>query len=222
MRNEFVFLLTVPFLFSGCVVNSTLSQEDGRNIKSITINETVEKPPKMTYSPPKKSKPVSGTEIVGGVLGGAVGGAIAAALSTPNSEVVPEEVSAVVLVNENNISIDKIVKEEMASAIIKTGKFPYKANGEKSSSTLRIVISDYGLISTNPFTDDLKPILRLKCTLVDSTGKDIWFMFEQLSKNSEIESISLKDMKKDPTLIEGLWRKASREVLANMVKELTK
>jgi hypothetical protein len=124
---------------------------------------------------------------------------------------------------QNNIFIDKIVVEELNTALRQSGKIPVADSASQSSATLNISFIMYGFSKPDLISSTLVPIASIKCSMIDLSGKIIWSASDRVSSirfSNPAEPMTLDEMKNNPKLIENAWRAATKKVVANIVKEL--
>jgi hypothetical protein len=206
MNKSTLSLVIVGALLSGCATTQQISSADRANLGSVAVSPTVEKPAKMYYFGP-------GASI--GLLFGAAGGAIVA-----GTQLAPgEQLRA--FAEKNNVQIERIVREEITNAFRKSGKVTLKEAQDPSGCTLIIAIAQYGFSIPNGFSSKLVPIVSIKCSLVDGSGKTIWRSSDSvLPLGNPVEGHTPEDFKNDPNLIEESWRLATRAIAEKIVHKL--
>ena len=203
---KLLLLISLSVALSGCASIQKMSLEDRQRLQTISVNPVVEKAPEMYYLGPGSGF---------GMMFGAIGGAITAAASIAPGKALRE------FAERNNIFIDKIVFEEVNNALHQSGKFAIAESATESSAILNISVYVYGFSIPHGFSSNLVPVVSIRCTLVDKSGKTIWRANDRvLPLGNPAEAVSQDDIKKNPRLIEDGWRIASRFIIETMVKGL--
>lgn len=151
MRNVIKLLVLAAFM-QGCaatVPNVKLDAAERQNIKIVAINDKVNKQPEMFY----------GGGMGAGAAFGLVGGLISGSINEKEGAVIKATIT------DNKLEIDKIILEEMSTALKQAGKFPVAADGDKSAILLNIEIEQYGFQSVDGLSDTLVPVISLKCSM---------------------------------------------------------
>ena len=204
MKKIFFSILALSVFISGCASTQKMSSTDRQNLTNVKISTEVEKAPEMYYLGPGI-----------GMFFGAIGGAITAISQGPAKN------SLQAFAEDNNIHIEQIVLEEANKAFKQSGKLSIIENQNIHSTSLNIEVSQYGFSIPNGFSSKLVPIVRIKCSLVDTLGKTIWSSNDYVTTlGNPAEASSMDELKNNPKLIEDSWRVASKTILANIVKNL--
>ncbi len=190
-------------LFAGCAAVQPISNADRKNISSVTISPEVTKPAAMFYLGP------------GGVTGlmfGAIGGALSA------GSIEESRKSFQQYVDRNGISVEKIVYEEVSSALRQSGKFPLAAAPQPGGAVLVVSIVQYGFSIPHGFSSELVPILGVRCEMKDAAGKLLWSAQEHTRPlGNPVESSKPDAIRNDPKAMEGSWRAAAKHIAAAIV-----
>lgn len=212
-------LLALLILLSGCMT-VPLSDEARKKINVVRINSNVQKSPDMYYMGP-------GTSIL--LAGGAVGGAMAGAILAEPKKAIQY------YAQQNGISIEKIVFEEISAAFRKSGKVkveevkaplpePGKAKladaAGAGDATVNIFVTAWGFSVPNGFSSYLVPIVSVMCVIVDDEGKIVWRATDVvLPLRNPVAPMSLAAIRDNPRHIEDAWRGASRQIARNIVRK---
>lgn len=198
-----IFLITATLL-AGCGTTSLVSDPARSKISSVSINGLVAKPPQMFYLGPGDG---------GGLMFGAIGGALAA------GPIEKSRVSFQGFIERNNISIERIVQQEVEAAIRGAGKLSIQPPDKAGQGQLSIKIIQYGFGVPHLASSYVVPLVGIQCDVTDSSGKVVWSASERLSTlGNPIEPIKPEAMRDDPKLIEAKWRDAARYVAENIAK----
>lgn len=203
-RAHALWIGVVFALLSGCMAQQRLTEDSRKRIESVAINRTVQKPPEMYYMAPGSAA---------GLMFGVAGGAIAAGTSAAPGKMLREHAES------SGISIEKIVLEELESALQESRKWPLSAKPGPNVGTINVTIKQYGFSVATTLSSKVVPTIALKCEMVDHAGNVIWLANSNVSLLAG-ESISVADLRSNPALIENAWRKASRSLIRKMVEDL--
>jgi hypothetical protein len=199
--------VAIALLVCGCASNQKLSDADRATLKTVKINETVNKGNLFLLAP-------SGANI--GLMFGAVGGLAASGSITDSQQAFAS------YLDKNAIAIDKIVREEVELALRESGKLAI-ANGDTAgAATVNVSVPQYGFGVTHLLSSNVVPVMQIKCDIVDASGKVIWSANERMlpSVASPMESTTWSTLHDDPKQIEQRWRLAAKHLARNIVKEL--
>lgn len=204
MKRIKLLVLLLTAILVGCASAQRMSEADRQNLSTIAINTQIEKPEKMYYLGPN----------IGWLFGG-IGGLIAGEMQKPARN------SLQAFAESNDINIEDIVLEESREAFENFGKVSLTDGSNPQSATLNIVITQYGFSIPTGFSTEVVPIVHIKCSLVDVSGKIIWSANDYTAPlGNPVESMALEDLKSNPELIANAWRVATRIILENIVKTL--
>ena len=201
MRLVLVFLIAV---LSGCASVQPISDADRKKVTSVTINPNVTKAPDMYYLGP------GGTA---GLMFGIVGAIIAAPMLEQSRKSFQE------YTEKNNISIERIVLEEVEGALRRAGKMPFAARPEPGAAVLHVAIPQWGFSVPHGFSGMLVPIMYIRCELKDAAGNVLWSSSERLLPlGNPVEPLSPETVRGDPKAMEAAWRGAARHIAAEIAK----
>jgi hypothetical protein len=200
-----VVALLVTGLAAGCAApTQKVSDTDRKAFSTVRINGDVKKPASIYYLGP------------GGATGLAFG--IVGALATESTrerqlKTFQEQVE------KNGVFIEKIVLEEIDTAVRQSGKLSVSDKPDAASATLQISILQYGFSVQNAFGSKMVPILSVRCEVVDPTGRTIWSAGDRvLTLGNPAEAVTAEELQ-NPKTMETSWRTAARAIAANIVKE---
>ncbi|MGO9443736.1 MAG: hypothetical protein ACLPXB_03045 [Thiobacillaceae bacterium] len=203
MNKNWLIVLTLFACLTGCASTPQLSSDDRSHLGTLRIDPTIETQSQMYYLGP-------GSGI--GFLFGAVGGAITAVANLSPGEQFKK------FAQDNGINIDQIVKEEATKAFRESGKLKLTDTSDPNVSTLKISIPMYGFSIPNGFSSKLVPIVGIKCTLVDPSGKTIWSARESTHPlGNPADGRTIDEFKSNPKEIEDSWRIAAKSVMGDIV-----
>jgi hypothetical protein len=202
-----IILILMTFVVNGCASTRSITAENKQKIRSVKVNQSVNKTPDMFYLGPKMA-------VSAGFLG--VLGVLAA--NNPNKS---EADLLLGFAEENSIYIDKIVYEEVSKAARQVGKFEIIESASHDVATLNIGIYLYGFSVPHGFSSELVPILAIECNLVDPSGQVVWLDREQvLSLGNPSNSFSLKDIEDNPKLIDAMWRVSAKTISEKLFNDM--
>jgi hypothetical protein len=206
MNKRAVYIVLLFALLGGCASTPALSPAERGQFEAVRLYPSVDKPDQMYYLGP-------GSGI--GMMFGAIGGAITAAANLSPGEQFDK------FAQDHDIHIERIVKEEAIKAFQTSGKLNLTDTESSNAATLRVSITMYGFSIPNGFSSELVPIVSIKCTLVDSSGKVIWSANDMTNAlGNPAEGKTPDQFRADPRLIEGAWRIAARSIMANIVSHM--
>lgn len=199
--------VAIALVVCGCASTQRLSDSDRATLKSVKINDTVNKGSLFLLAP-------SGANI--GMMFGAVGGLVTGASMNDSQQAFGG------YVDKNAISIEKIVREEIELALRESGKLAI-ANGDTvGAAIVNVSVPQYGFGVTHLLSSNVVPVMQIKCDIVDAAGKLLWSANERMlpSIASPMESTTWSTLHDDPKQIEQRWRMAARHLAKNIIKEL--
>jgi len=199
----------VALMAAACVApTQKMNDADRAQAKTARINDKVKKAPQVFVLAP------SGANVAG--LFGAVGGVVMATATMD----APTAFEA--FLQKNSISIEKIVREEVESALRASGRLAIVAQTEAAAPLLNIAVPEYGFGVPHLFSSNVVPVLGMRCELVDNAGKVLWSAGDRMGPSiaSPVESTSWDAMHADPKLIEEKWRKAAALLAKRIMQEL--
>ncbi|WFP49925.1 hypothetical protein PL263_17710 [Methylomonas sp. EFPC3] len=206
-QSRYIVSILLTFVIAGCASTQSITTENRLKIRSVKVNQSINKTPYMFYLGPKMA-------VSAGFLG--VIGVLAA--NNPNKS----EADLLLGFAENNgIYIDKIVYEEVSKAARQVGKFEVIETASHDDATLNIGIYQYGFSVPHGFSSELVPILAIECNLVDSSGQVLWLDREQvLSLGNPSNSFSLKEIEDNPKLIDEMWRVSAKTISEKLFNDM--
>lgn len=206
MKRIIFSILFISAFIGACSSTPSISSSDRARLGSVVINSTVFKSQKMSYMGPGSAA---------GYAFGAIGAAISAGSQGTSGEALQK------FAEQNNVSIEKIVLDEATNAFRNSGKVTLQQVKTAGSTTLDIVIVDYGFLIPNGFSTKLVPALNIRFNLVDASGRTIWSKTDFVTPlGNPASARSLDEFRSNPKLIEESWRLAARQISANVVKKL--
>ena len=200
MKRHALSVLGLFFLLVGCASTPQLSSEARAHFGAVRIDDAVDAPSELYYTSQ------------GGVL---IGGLVGAAIDISRGDDIE------LLARGNGIRIDRIVKEEAEKAFRQSGKLELTDAAGADVATLKISVTMYGFSVPTGFTSELVPLVAIKCTLLDASGKTIW-KADQTTRplGNPVPGRTSDEFKADPKLIEAAWRAAAQSVLADIVSHM--
>ena len=200
MLKPWLSLLLMGAISSGCATTQNLAAADRQNLKSIAISPDVNKVETMYYSGPEDWAPPLVTLL-------------------RTRKPIGEDLELQAL--SNNIHIDQIALEEVTAAFKSTGKVTVEAGTARSANLLSIRIVQYGFSVPNGFSSKLVPMLRINCSITDSTGRVTWKGSDYvLPLGNPVTAEKPEDLYQNPKLIEHAWRSAAKVIATNIAKQL--
>jgi hypothetical protein len=197
-------VIAVGFLLAGCA--STPKLDTGNHLVAARIDPAVATTKEMYYLGP-------GSGV--GMMFGAIGGAITAVANIKPGEQLNK------FAQDNGIHIDEIVRDEATQAFRQSGKFDLTDAQGPNVDTLKISVPMYGFSIPTGFSGDLVPVIKIECSLVDSSGKIIWSANDSvLPLGNPAEGKTPDEFRADPKLIEQSWRVAARSIMTNITKHM--
>jgi hypothetical protein len=198
-----IVLIPAAVLIGGCAATQTISDQDRKQVSSVTISGGVANPPSMFYLGPGGAA---------GLMFGAIGGAIA------SSSIEDSRKAFQAYVDKNGISIEKIVLEEVSMAIRQSGKFPLADKPQDGGAVITVSIVQYGFSIPNGFSSKLVPILGVRCEMKGATGKVLWSAQEHTRPlGNPVEPAEPEAIRNDPKAMEASWRAAAKHIAAAVV-----
>lgn len=205
--THLIAIVSAAWLATGCATSQRMSDADKAKLSAVQISTSVEKGQVFLLAP-------SGANIgmMFGPIGGAVTGSSMADAQTQFNE----------FLSKNNISIEKIVTEEVAAAIQASGKAKVSQAPEAGAPTVKVAVPQYGFGVTHLLSSNVVPVLQIKCEMVDATGKVIWSASDRMlpSIGSPMDAVAWSQIANNPKLIEEELRKASKYLANQLVKSL--
>jgi hypothetical protein len=202
-------LVAVVLIASGCAAPpQRLSEADRNQARTVRISETVQKAPDVFLLAP------SGANI--GLMFGAVGGlAASGAIEAPRKPF--QE-----FLLRNSISIEKIVREEIDQVVRQSGKVTIVGPEDTSAPVIQIAVEQYGFGVVHLLSSNVVPVLKIKCEMVDNTGRTLWSAGDWMLSSvfSRMESTSWEELRDNPKRIEQQWREASRLMAKTIAEQL--
>lgn len=206
MYNRALGIVALLMLLAGCASTPPLGADARDRLGEVWINPVVETPKDMYYLGPGSGF---------GMMFGAIGGAIVGAANIAPGERLRQFAAA------HDIHIDQIVKEEATKAFQDSGKLKLADAPRAGVATLKITVPMYGFTIPTGFNSDLVPIVSIKCTLTDSTGKVIWSANEATQAlGNPAPGKTPDELRENPKLIEELWRTAAKSVMKDIVSHM--
>ena len=209
LRSTRIFaLLAVAAILAGCAASQKMTDADTAKFKTATIGETVAEKDKLFLLAP------GGQNI--GLMFGAIGGLAASGAIEDNQK------AFAAYLEKNNISIEKIVREEVEAALRASGKLAISPTASADAATIKIGIPQYGFGVTTLLSSSVVPVLWIKVDMVDASGRVLWSENERMlpSVASPMQSTTWKELADNPGKIEAEWRKASAYLAKKIVDEL--
>ena len=192
----------LALLLAGCAAVQPISDAERKKITSVSINTAVAKPPAMHFL---------------GSMGGLMFGAAGAAAGAPSMENDRKAFQA--FVEENGISIEKIVFEETTDALRRAGKFPLAAQPEANGAVIHISIVQYGFSIPHGFSSKLVPTLFIRCDMKDAGGKVVWSSSERtMTLGNPVEGVEPEVFRSNPKAMETSWRAAAKHIATAIAK----
>jgi len=205
MKNTFIYISIIIFSLSGCTSTPKLSDDARKNIRSVHINQNVEKG-EMSYQGPD-----SGAFAVFGAIGGL---AAMAANESPGE-------ALRTFAEKNGVHIEKIVLSELTKALRISQKLPIHKENKNSSNKLNIQVYMYGFSIPHGLTSDLYPTMGIRLTLLNKSGEEIWSARDFITAiSSDLQALTLEKMHENPKLIETAWRDTAKVLISNIVNEM--
>ena len=205
--NRLIFSLVMACgLLAGCAsTGQSLSQEDRSKLTTVHVSDKIAKPAKMYWL---------GSGGIGFAFG-AIGGAITAEANKSPGEQFQQYVES------KNVVIENIVREEAISALRDSGKMTLTEGAAPAAATLNISITQYGFSIPTGFSSKVVPVLAVKCSLVDASGKTIWEANDRIHPlGNPVEAKTPDELGNDPKLVEASWRAAAKAAMVEIAKKL--
>ena len=206
--TRFLALLAVAAVLSGCAASQRMSDADKAKFRTATIGETVAEKDKLFLLAP------GGQNI--GLMFGAIGGLAASGAIEDNQK------AFAAFLEKNQISIEKIVREEVEAALRASGKLAIAPAASPEAATVRIAIPQYGFGVTTLLSSSVVPVLWIKVDMADGSGRLLWSENERMlpSVASPMQSTTWKELADNPAKVEAEWRKAAAYLAKKIVDEL--
>ncbi|QLH43931.1 MAG: hypothetical protein HWD59_15355 [Coxiellaceae bacterium] len=201
---KYVVLLMSLILLSGCAATSLkpLSQQNKQSIKAIAIDDHVKVPVDMYYVGP-------GLGYL--MLTGIVGDAIAAGQNSQESKKLKA------LAENNNIHIDKIVKDNMMKEIKENTSLKIVPI-ESADAVMNIEIQKYGLSIPTGYATSVEPILVVNAKLVKD-NQVVWKDGYYVSP-SNMPKHKIGEIENNPVLLAQLWNMAAEKAVQHIIRTL--
>jgi hypothetical protein len=194
-------------LLGGCASSQTMTAQDRQRITVIAISSQVKKRDTMDYQGPGQWGNEQASLVASVVGHGAAGKPIG------------EDLQLQAL--SNNIYIDKIVRESLASALKTENKYTLVAEGTPGAYVMAIEVNLYGFGAPGVLSSTVVPMVKVTCSIGDPTGRIIWRASGQLLNiYNPIQAQKPEDLYLNPQLIETSWREASEIIATKIVKSL--
>jgi PBP1b-binding outer membrane lipoprotein LpoB len=195
----------LSLLAAGCATSQSMSDADRAQVAAVNISDNVQMPAKITYL-----GPLGGAGLMFGVAG-------ALATVSPNND---DGMKLQAFAEQNNVSIQKIVTDELAAAIKDSGKIHLTDSPTDASATITVNIKQYGFSVVHSFGSGLVPILFVQCSMVDKSGRVIWQGGDAIRPlGNPVDSVKTTDLQ-DPAVIEKEWRLGAKAVAKDIVSGL--
>lgn len=192
-------------LLAGCVTTQPLSQQDRARVKTVVIDTGVQKPNQMYYLGPGGGV---------GLMFGAIGGAVVAGSEMSAGQALQMHAE------KNNINIESIVLNEVASELKASGKLQIVDAGKAQDATLKITIKLYGFSIPNGFSSKMVPSLDFYCELIDEKGVKIFTAGDSvLPLGNPVDGVPVEDLK-DPQVIHRMWKAAAQSIAKKVISQL--
>jgi hypothetical protein len=200
-------LLISALLFSGCATSVTLKKSDRELIRSISINKDVKIPDDMFYQGPTQTWSISM---------GLIGATKAAAAAMTDKDLIKE------VMGNNQIDLRQIVREQFAAETIAAGVFPLIVS-EGGDAEVNLEIRVWGLAQAHAFTDQLKPMLNVRGTLVQANGTILWENFDYVTAfHDQTPRHTLEEYLQNPKYIREAFTTCAKIVSEGLVNDIKK
>ena len=207
LKRRVMYVVSLFILLAGCASTPQLNSEARAHVGAVRIDAAIDTPSEMYYS--------SQASALGVSVFGAIGGGVGVAIDESRGGELDR------LARDNGIHIDLIVREEAGTAFQQSGKLNLTDVKGADVATLKISITMYGFSVPTGFTSELVPIVGIKCTLVDSTGKTIWSANQSTHPlGNPVAGKTRDQFLADPKLIDASWRAATKSVMADIVSHM--
>ena len=207
LRSRVLYVVSLFMLLAACASTPQLNPEARAHLGAVRIDAAIDTPSEMYFS--------SQASTLGGSVFGAIGGAVGATVDVSRGEELNR------LAREKGIHIDQIVREEAGTAFQQSGKLNLTDGGGADVATLKISITMYGFSIPTGFTSELVPIVGIKCTLVDSSGKTLWSADQSTHPlGNPVAGKTRDQLLADPKLMDASWRAAAKSVMADIVSHM--
>jgi len=124
---------------------------------------------------------------------------------------------------QSGVLIEKIVMEEISTALRQSGKVKVSDWTDTSASApvLKVHVTLYGFSIPHSFNMDLVPALSVTCDISDSRGKVLWRDKDRVSLlESPVKPIPREKLMTNPKVIEDAWRVAAKQIAENILEKL--
>jgi len=190
-------------LLSGCG-GPSLSKKARAGVNSVSINTEVSMPREMSYA---------GTASQTGAFFGLIGGLVAgAAEKSPREEMMK-------VMQENDIDPGKIAAAQFREQLKAKRVFPsvVEAGGD---AKFVLEVKDYGFFY-KPYTNRLKPVLRVAVYLEKAGGKRVWKNEEWTTSYTKgTDSYTHEQYIASPELLRKVFEQAANVLVVKFVKNL--
>ena len=86
---------------------------------------------------------------------------------------------------------------------------------------MKLAVKMYGFSIANGFSADLVPLVSIRCTLTDSSGKVVWTANDMTyTLGNPWNGKTPDELRADPKLIEQAWRVAAHKVMTNIASNM--
>lgn len=155
---------------------------------------------------------------VASIIAGTTAGLISGASLTSLTAFQPMGVEAAI--QKHGISLKKIIVEEFRAAVADSPRFDLVANRSNEQAQFQLEVMKYGLVKTMGFHMQMRPVIQLKASLVDSTGKRLWLHYARVDSGTKALPLHhFDDWQEQPGLLRDGYRKAARAVAAALLAE---
>ncbi|HEX5357395.1 MAG TPA: hypothetical protein VFW93_14370 [Aquabacterium sp.] len=205
--SKVISALLLAFVITGCATSQRMSSEDKARIKSTQVSQSVEKGQVFLLAP-------GGAAV--GMMFGAVGGAVSGGM------VVDAQTAFVNYLNQNNISIEKLVQQEFENALRASGKLSIATSADAGIPTIKLSVPQYGFGVTHLLSSNVVPVLQMKADMVDDKGQTVWSASDRMlpSIASPMTAIAWAQIQNDPKEIEAQLRAAAKYLSNKLVQSL--
>lgn len=192
---KLITIVSIAWWVAGCATTQQISSEDKAKIKTVQINDAVEKGKVFLLVPS--------------------GGAISSNISACS------EAAFVAYLAQNSISIEKIVREEFELAVRNSGKLALANSSGGAAPVIKIKVPQYGFGTTHLLSSNVVPVLQIQCDMVDASGRLVWSASERMlpSVVNPIDAMTWSQVVSNPKKIEEQLRKASKYLAEKIMKD---
>ena len=180
--------------YSGCVTSSPYQTDAAHPIQTITISRDVSMPQNMTFS--------GFSQMMAGMLFGVAG------------------VLATVFREGGDYHVPEMVRDELTTALTKTGKFKIISSGQ-ADAEVQIRVREYGFVQGGFMQRRVKPILTMETLMVRRDGTQIWKSGVAINQKTDgTPSILPEELKANPKLAADSLHTAARIWAAKTAESL--